>query len=191
MRTNTLEKENDTWGAIGIGAMIVFISLILVAAVASAVIIQTAEKLQQNAQTAGDDTSDELSGKLTIMQGFVDNNADYVLYVRLAAGSDSIAAASVSWQLFCTAGYEDSQTAPANAFGQAQVQLQSVSAFGAGVSPMTPQNAYKILIAAGTCDATAVSAASGSAQLYIHVQSGGTTFETLDVSSADTGTPVI
>ena len=70
--------------------MIVFISLILVAAVASAVIIQTAEKLQQNAQTAGDDTSDELSGKLTIMQGFVDDNNDYVLYVRLAAGSDSI-----------------------------------------------------------------------------------------------------
>ena len=47
------------------------------------------------------------------MQGFVDNNDDYVLYVRLAAGSDSIPAASVSWQLFCTAGYEDSQTAHA------------------------------------------------------------------------------
>ena len=46
--------------------MIVFISLILVAAVASAVIVQTAEKLQQNAQRTGDDTSDELSGKLTI-----------------------------------------------------------------------------------------------------------------------------
>ena len=56
MRTDNLEQENDTWGAIGIGAMIVFISLILVAAVASAVIIETAEKLQQNAQTAGDDT---------------------------------------------------------------------------------------------------------------------------------------
>ena len=192
MRTDNLEQENDTWGAIGIGAMIVFISLILVAAVASAVIIQTAEKLQQNAQTAGDDTSDELSGKLTIMQGFVDANDDYVLYVRLAAGSDNIPATSVSWQLFCAAGYEDTQTAPANAFGQAQVQLQSVSGFGGGVSPMTPQNAYKILIAANTCDAAAVAgSATQAAQLYIHVQSGGTTYETLDVTSGDTGTPVI
>lgn len=67
MRTENTSQEEDTWGAIGIGAMIVFISLILVAAVASAVIIQTAEKLQQNAQNTGDQTSEELSGKLSVM----------------------------------------------------------------------------------------------------------------------------
>ena len=79
MRTENTSQEEDTWGAIGIGAMIVFISLILVAAVASAVIIQTAEKLQQNAQNTGDQTSDELSGKLSVMQGYVYANNDYVL----------------------------------------------------------------------------------------------------------------
>ena len=191
MKTARDNQEQDTWGAIGIGAMIVFISLILVAAVASAVIIQTAEKLQQNAQTAGDDTSDELSGKLTIMQGFVDANDDYVLYVRLAAGSDTIPATSISWQLFCDAGngYEDSTT---GGFAAANVQLQSVSQFGAGQATMTIQNPYKIFIAAQTCDATQVSQSAGQqAQLFIHVESGGTTFETLSVSSPDTGTAVI
>ena len=68
MKTNTHTDamKDDKIAAIGIGAMIVFIALILVAAVAAAVIIQTAEKLQQNAQTAGDDTADEMSGKIMI-----------------------------------------------------------------------------------------------------------------------------
>ena len=58
--------EDDKFAAIGIGAMIVFIALILVAAVAAAVIIQTAEKLQQNAQSTGDDTSQSMNGKIMV-----------------------------------------------------------------------------------------------------------------------------
>ena len=57
-------EQSDTVAAMGIGAMIVFIALILVAAVASAVIIQTAEKLQQNAQTTGDQTQDQMASKV-------------------------------------------------------------------------------------------------------------------------------
>tara|TARA_Y100000589_G_scaffold146474_1_gene140112 strand:- start:11528 stop:12100 length:573 start_codon:yes stop_codon:yes gene_type:complete len=190
VKTARENQEQDTWGAIGIGAMIVFISLILVAAVASAVIIQTAEKLQQNAQRAGDDTSDELSGKLTIMQGFIEGG-NYVLYVRLAPGSDSIPATSVSFQLFCDiapagSGYEDGALAAAN------VQLQSQAAFGAGVGTMDPQSAYKIQINANTCTPAAVGALGNPvAQLYLHIESGGSTFETLTVNNPANGNPVI
>ena len=62
--TSSTELQDDKVAAIGIGAMIVFIALILVAAVAAAVIIQTAEALQQNAQQTGDDTADNMAGKV-------------------------------------------------------------------------------------------------------------------------------
>ena len=65
MKRNEIKNENsDNLAAMGIGAMIVFIALILVAAVASAVIIQTAEKLQQNAQSTGDQAQDQMASKI-------------------------------------------------------------------------------------------------------------------------------
>ena len=70
MKRNNELKEDEI-GSIGIGAMIVFIALILVAAVASAVIIQTGEKLQQNAQQTGSDTQQEISGKISVNSIFV------------------------------------------------------------------------------------------------------------------------
>ena len=44
------EVRRDESASIGIGAMIVFIALILVAAVASQIIIKTDEEVQQNAE---------------------------------------------------------------------------------------------------------------------------------------------
>ena len=93
---NEMKNENrDDLGAIGIGAMIVFIALILVAAVASAVIIQTGEKLQQNAQQSGSDTQQEISGKISIITVWVGDtptagNEEINMVFELAPGSEPI-----------------------------------------------------------------------------------------------------
>ena len=58
-------------GSIGIGAMIVFIALILVAAVASTIIIKTAEELQQNAEATSQDTREQISGKVSITDVYI------------------------------------------------------------------------------------------------------------------------
>ena len=79
MNKNTKLEERmkeDQIASIGIGAMIVFIALILVAAVASAVIIQTGEKLQQNAQQTGSDTQEEIGGKINIITVWVGDQSD-------------------------------------------------------------------------------------------------------------------
>ena len=109
--SKTQYKKNDDGASIGIGAMIVFIALILVAAVASTIIIKTAEELQQRAEATGDDTRDEISGKVTIISAHVDtidgvtSTVDQVVVIaQMSAGSDSVVADDISWLVICDAG---------------------------------------------------------------------------------------
>jgi len=100
-------------GSIGIGAMIVFIALILVAAVASTIIIKTAEELQQNAENTSSDTREQISGKVSIMDVFISaagdeldaNGDDHMIsmdiFMRVASGSIGVQAGDVSYFLSC------------------------------------------------------------------------------------------
>jgi archaellin len=116
MKNNKNMNESDDLASIGIGAMIVFIALILVAAVASAVIIQTGEKLQQNAQQTGSDTQEEIGGKISIITVWVGEQADcdtdtdgaadacITLVYELAAGSEPMDENDVVWSISCLQG---------------------------------------------------------------------------------------
>jgi len=107
----TVERNREE-GSIGIGAMIVFIALILVAAVASTIIIKTAEELQQNAEATSDDTRKEISGKVSIIQVLVntssittdaaDSNVDsLIVTAKVASGSTDVLVNNVEWLLTC------------------------------------------------------------------------------------------
>ena len=76
MVNEQLTPDRREEGSIGIGAMIVFIALILVAAVASTIIIKTAEELQQNAENTSSDTRQQISGKVAIADVYVKTTAD-------------------------------------------------------------------------------------------------------------------
>ena len=105
-------ERNREEGSIGIGAMIVFIALILVAAVASTIIIKTAEELQQNAEATSDDTRKEISGKISILQVLVntssittdadDVNVDsLIVTAKVASGSTDVLVNNVEFLLTC------------------------------------------------------------------------------------------
>ena len=104
----TVERNRDE-GSIGIGAMIVFIALILVAAVASTIIIKTAEELQQNAESTSDDTRKEISGKVNIIQIIVNGtgttttaNADsFIVTAKIASGSTDVQVQDIEWVIIC------------------------------------------------------------------------------------------
>jgi hypothetical protein len=87
-----LTKDVEDEGSIGIGAMIVFIALILVAAVASTIIIKTAEELQQNAENTSSDTRQQISGKVAISDIFVKDTTNPMMWDHSGGGGTPLAA---------------------------------------------------------------------------------------------------
>jgi len=65
MKILSFKKMNDM-GAIGIGAMIVLIAMILVAGVAASVLITTSNTIQSQAMTTGQQTTREVSSGVTV-----------------------------------------------------------------------------------------------------------------------------
>ena len=212
MKKNNTHMENDKLAAIGIGAMIVFIALILVAAVAAAVIIQTAEKLQQNAQSTGDDTTDEMSGKIQILNVFVDEPSEsIVMYFRLAAGSDDTEVAGILWQVFCE-DPDGAGTAP-NTFAStdrlagdftdgAATPTSIVFALDDAAATPTPVEtveagiSYRVSLdvddnANNDCAPDHMFNENIKGTLYVHVVGGGSTYDVLKVNDASRGAVVV
>jgi len=86
-------KKKDV-GAIGIGAMIVFIAMVLVAGIAAAVLVQTANDLEIQAMQTGKETTAEVATGLHVFSvtGHVSNNEidNMTIAIKPRAGSSDI-----------------------------------------------------------------------------------------------------
>lgn len=93
-KIRTILKEKDV-GAIGIGAMIVFIAMVLVAGIAASVLVQTANNLQMQAMSTGRETTAEVSTGVSALyiEGHVDSNNQIdqlAIVIKPRAGSKDI-----------------------------------------------------------------------------------------------------
>ena len=94
MRFFEVLKRKDV-GSIGIGAMIVFIAMVLVAGIAASVLIQTSTRLETQAMATGSETTDEVSSGIAVFDvlGYAASSSDIsklAIGVRPRAGSDGI-----------------------------------------------------------------------------------------------------
>ena len=191
MQKKNMNEESNDWGSIGIGAMIVFIALILVAAVASAVIIQTGEKLQQNAQQSGSDTQQEISGKISIITVWVGAQTaaaeEITMVFELAPGSEPIADDAVHWAVIC----DDGAGTPAVVDGDLSTATNlDTSAIANNV--FLPGETYMIdLVVGGAAGATCAPALNEEHSMVISANGGGSTYETLYYQSTTQGDQVV
>jgi len=88
--------DEDERGQVGIGTLIVFIAMVLVAAIAAGVLINTAGFLQSKGAATGEEASAQVSNRIDVVSAYGNVNStseqvDYVnLTVRQAAGADNI-----------------------------------------------------------------------------------------------------
>jgi flagellin FlaB len=159
----------------------VFIALILVAAVAAAVIIQTAEQLQQNAQNTGEETTDLLSSKVNLKSVVLQGGGGTDLYITfdLAPGSDAVTANTVAWSIVCST--------PTNVdYGTFATASEIGSTVAAGT--LQPGDTYWIEFTPANC----VPTDNQDHELMIQSGSGGFTYELLNYGgSTDAGDVVV
>jgi len=149
--------------------------------------------LSGNAQENGCETQKEISGKVSIISAFISNNqtlnSSIILIWDLAPGSEMTWEDEISWQITCdknesygfiSGNFVDTT----DLLGDTGLEHLSVQ--------LEPAQAYMINLETSSEDsAECPIKVNEEMTLWIHINGGGSTFETLSITDASIGSPLI
>ncbi|MFB6269209.1 MAG: archaellin/type IV pilin N-terminal domain-containing protein, partial [Halobacterium sp.] len=175
--------DEEERGQVGIGTLIVFIAMVLVAAIAAGVLINTAGFLQTKSEATGEEASSQVSNRVTVVSAYgnvtANQNVDYVnLTVMRAAGADNInlSSATVQWigpQNAATLTYN---TTDETITGATATEFTTEAVKGGNAKVLTEQeDRINIVIDAADVSGTSGLAEGEQAQLTITTQYGAQT----------------
>jgi flagellin FlaB len=183
-----LPTTDDTdRGQVGIGTLIIFIALVLVAAVAAGVLVNTSGELQSRASDTGDDAQAQVSNQIDVVSATAKDTNDpsedveeVTLVVKKSPGSDPID--------LTAATIEYTSDSSSKTLTDSDFTVSGID--GAGTTLENAGERAEITIdLAGTSGLSALGEGQ-SAQLEIVDQSGASTVYGVNVPNVLTGTYV-
>jgi flagellin-like protein len=186
-----INTNDDARGQVGIGTLIIFIAMVLVAAVAAGVLVNTSGLLQSQAQDTGADAQAQVSNQIDVVSATgEDNGSDgsidqLRLVVKKSPGSDPIDLNEATIQYT-----SDSDSMTLTQSGSSGFSVNSVAG---NVNDNVLQNndqRAEIIIELGQPDQPGTLAEGEDAQLEIVDQSGASTIYGVNVPDTLTGTYV-
>jgi flagellin-like protein len=181
-------------GQVGIGTLIIFIALVLVAAVAAGVLVNTAGELQSRASDTGEDAQAQVSNQIDVVSatGTVDGANDDIdtvtLVVKKSPGSDPIDLSAATIQY--TSG--TSSATLEYAAGGASGTAFGTNAIDGGPTEILDDTSERVEIVVDTSSVESSGGldAGSSAELQIVDQSGASTVYGVNVPDVLTGSYV-